>query len=92
MGRLWAHHLRKFFTGARHWSRLVVVLIAGLISVRAAQAGVDRLLKIGIYTDLECFFHRWQPAQTHIVFDYTPFELLDYTQPHNSGYLILGIP
>jgi uncharacterized protein YmfQ (DUF2313 family) len=37
----------------------------------SGQCGVDPHLRIGLATDLECLFLRWQPAQTQIVFDYS---------------------
>lgn len=37
----------------------------------SGQCGVDPHLYIGLATDLECLFLRWQPAQTQIVFDYS---------------------
>jgi len=37
----------------------------------AGECGVDHHLEIGLATDLECLFRRWQPAQTDIVFDYS---------------------
>jgi uncharacterized protein YmfQ (DUF2313 family) len=37
----------------------------------SGQCGVDPHLMIGLATDLECLFLRWQPAQTQIVFDYS---------------------
>ena len=58
----------------------------------SSQTGVDRLLRIGVAEDLECVFDRWAPAHTKIVYDYTPFEMLDYQQYGNSQYLVLGIP
>jgi uncharacterized protein YmfQ (DUF2313 family) len=57
----------------------------------SSQCGIDRLLKIGLYDDLECMFNRWKPAHTKIVFDYSPFDLLDFSQVHNTEYLALGI-
>lgn len=37
----------------------------------SGQCGVDPHLIIGLATDLECLFLRWQPAQTRIVYDYS---------------------
>jgi len=37
----------------------------------SGECGVDPHLRIGLATDLECLFRRWQPAQTEIVFDYS---------------------
>ena len=61
-------------------------------SCNSSQTGIDRLLRIGIQADLECFFNRWKPAHTQIVFDYSPFDMLDYSQYNNSQYLAIGIP
>jgi uncharacterized protein YmfQ (DUF2313 family) len=36
-----------------------------------SETGIDRLLRIGIASDLECLFLRWKPAHTDIVFDYS---------------------
>jgi uncharacterized protein YmfQ (DUF2313 family) len=57
----------------------------------SSQCGIDRLLKIYVADDLECIFNRWQPAQTKIVYDYSPLESLDFTQVFNTPYLALGI-
>lgn len=57
----------------------------------SSQCGIDRLLKIGIAADLECILNKLQPAHTRIVYDYSPLEALDYTQPFNTQYLALGI-
>jgi uncharacterized protein YmfQ (DUF2313 family) len=57
----------------------------------SSQCGIDRLLKIETAADLECLFNRWQPAHTKIVYDYSPYESLDFTQQFNSIYLALGI-
>jgi uncharacterized protein YmfQ (DUF2313 family) len=56
-----------------------------------SMCGIDRLLRIGLTTDLECIFDRWKPAHTDIVFDYSPFVALDYTEPFNTQYLALGM-
>jgi uncharacterized protein YmfQ (DUF2313 family) len=58
----------------------------------SSRTGVDRLLRIGIADDLECIFNRYKPAHTKIVYDYSPYQSLDYTQPINTQYLPLGIP
>jgi len=36
-----------------------------------SQTGVDPHLRIARATDLECLFHRWAPAQTEPLFDYS---------------------
>jgi uncharacterized protein YmfQ (DUF2313 family) len=60
--------------------------------VAASFVGIDRLLRIGTAEELECFFNRWKPAHTLIIFDYSPKWLLDYTSIANSMYIPLGIP
>lgn len=37
----------------------------------SGECGVDPHLIIGLATDLECLFRRWQPAQDQIVYDYS---------------------
>lgn len=59
--------------------------------VSSSQCGIDRLLAFGIASDLECYLDRWQPAHTKIVYDYSPSECLDFTQPFDTQYLTLGI-
>jgi hypothetical protein len=44
-----------------------------------------------VASDLECIFDRWKPAHTQIVYDYSPMESLDFTQPFDTQYLALGI-
>jgi uncharacterized protein YmfQ (DUF2313 family) len=58
----------------------------------SSRTGTDRLLHIGLASDIECFFDRYKPAHTEIVYDYSPYQALDYTQPMNTQYLPLGIP
>jgi uncharacterized protein YmfQ (DUF2313 family) len=57
-----------------------------------SQTGIDRLLLIGLATDLECILNKYKPAHTKIVFDYAPWAALDYTRLFNTMYLPLGIP
>jgi uncharacterized protein YmfQ (DUF2313 family) len=57
----------------------------------SSQCGIDRLLRIGIPADLECALNRWAPAHTKIVYDFSPFEALDFTQSFNSQYVVLGM-
>jgi uncharacterized protein YmfQ (DUF2313 family) len=59
--------------------------------VASNQVGIDRLLRIGTATDLECILNRWKPAHTQIIFDYSPQESLNFQQPFNTEYLALGI-
>ena len=58
----------------------------------SSQTGIDRLLRIEVASDIECFFDRWKPAHTQIVYDFSPLEGLDYTQLFNTQYLALGVP
>lgn len=57
----------------------------------SSQTGIDRLLFIGIASDLECLLDRWAPAHTKIIYDYSPLESLDFTQIFNTQYLALGM-
>jgi uncharacterized protein YmfQ (DUF2313 family) len=57
----------------------------------SSQCGIDRLLAIGIASDIECALNRWKPAHTQIVYDYSQLESLDFTQLFNTPYLALGI-
>jgi uncharacterized protein YmfQ (DUF2313 family) len=58
----------------------------------ASQTGIDRLLLIGLATNLECILNKYKPAHTKIIFDYSPFTMLDYTKLYNTMYIPLGIP
>jgi uncharacterized protein YmfQ (DUF2313 family) len=60
--------------------------------VASSQTGIDRLLAILGPEDLECILNRWKPAHTYIVYDLSPWEALDFTQPLNSQYLAMGVP
>jgi uncharacterized protein YmfQ (DUF2313 family) len=57
-----------------------------------SQTGIDRLLLIGLFDDLECILRKWKPAHTDIIFDYSPWHALDYTTGFNAFYLPLGMP
>jgi uncharacterized protein YmfQ (DUF2313 family) len=57
----------------------------------SSQCGIDRLLHIWIADDLECILDKLKPAQTQIVYDYSPLAALDFTQFFNTQYLALGI-
>jgi uncharacterized protein YmfQ (DUF2313 family) len=57
----------------------------------SSQTGIDRLLAIGIASDIECVFDKWKPAHTKIIYDYSPWWALDYSQMFNTQYLGLGI-
>jgi uncharacterized protein YmfQ (DUF2313 family) len=56
-----------------------------------SQTGIDRLLRIGLATDLECILDRYAPAHTPIIYDYSPLVDLDFSQRYNNMYLALGI-
>jgi len=57
----------------------------------SSQTGINRLLEIGIADDLECVLDKLKPAQTDIIYDYSPMDALDFTQPFNTQYLALGM-
>jgi uncharacterized protein YmfQ (DUF2313 family) len=59
--------------------------------VASSFCGIDRLLRIGTATDLECLINRWKPAHTYVIYDYSPQQALDFSQPFNSQYIPLGI-
>jgi uncharacterized protein YmfQ (DUF2313 family) len=58
----------------------------------SSMTGRDRLLAIVGPDDLMCVFNRWKPAHTLIVWDFTPWQSLDYTKPLNSMYIPMGLP
>jgi uncharacterized protein YmfQ (DUF2313 family) len=74
-----------------YWTVHVSALSYTYFHCNSSQCGIDRLLKIGIASDLECILDRLKPAHTQIVYDYTPLNGLDFTQPFNTQYLALGI-
>jgi uncharacterized protein YmfQ (DUF2313 family) len=74
-----------------YWTIHVNALSLTYFHCNSSQTGVDRLLDFGVATDLECILNRLKPAQTQIVYDYSPFEQLDFTQLYNSQYLALGM-
>jgi uncharacterized protein YmfQ (DUF2313 family) len=73
------------------WTIHVSALRLTYFHVNSSQCGIDRLLKIGIASDLECVLGNLKPAHTQIVYDYSPLNSLDYTQLFNTQYLALGI-
>ena len=75
-----------------YWTVHVYSLRLSYFYCNASEVGVDRLLLIGLATDLECVLRRWAPAHTQIIFDYSAHWALDYTQPFNTMYLALGVP
>lgn len=75
-----------------YWTVHVYSLRLTYFHCNASMTGIDRLLLIGLATDLECVLRRWKPAHTEIIFDYSPHWALDYTLPFNSMYLALGVP
>jgi uncharacterized protein YmfQ (DUF2313 family) len=74
-----------------YWTIHVSALSYTYFHCNSSQCGIDRLLKIGVAADLECVFDKLKPAHTQIVYDYTPLNGLDFTQPFNTQYLALGI-
>jgi uncharacterized protein YmfQ (DUF2313 family) len=73
---------------------VVVVGALRLTWFRAAQsqAGVDPMVRIALATDLECLIRRYKPAHTDVIFDYSSLFALDFSEPFDSGYLLLGLP
>jgi uncharacterized protein YmfQ (DUF2313 family) len=59
--------------------------------VASSRTGTDRLLAIFGPDDLICILERWKPAHTHIVWDFSPNQALDFTHSSNTQYLPLGI-
>ena len=57
----------------------------------SSQCGIDRLLEIGVPSDLECVFDKLKPAHTQIVYDFSQFDGLNFTDKINSEYLALGM-
>jgi uncharacterized protein YmfQ (DUF2313 family) len=74
-----------------YWTIHVSTLKITYFHVNSSQCGVDRLMAFEVASDLECIFNRWAPAHTKIVYDYSPNEALDFTQPFDAQYLALGI-
>jgi len=75
-----------------YWTVTVNTLKMLYFRCRQSRCG-DRLLSIGLATDLECLLRRYKPAHTEIIFDYaSAVSNLDYSKPYNSGYLIMGLP
>jgi uncharacterized protein YmfQ (DUF2313 family) len=74
-----------------YWTVHVGSLALSYFHVNSSQCGIDRLLAIKIADDLECILDRLKPAQTDIVYDYSPLEALDFTQAFNTQYLALGM-
>jgi uncharacterized protein YmfQ (DUF2313 family) len=74
-----------------YWTVHVSALSLTYFHVNSSQCGIDRLLDIGIATDLECVLGKLKPAHTQIVYDYSPLDALDFTQLYNTEYLALGI-
>jgi uncharacterized protein YmfQ (DUF2313 family) len=74
-----------------YWTIHVSALSYEYFHCNSSQCGVDRLLEIGIASDLECAFGKLKPAHTQIVYDYSPMDALDFTQLYNTEYLALGM-
>ncbi|HEY2243451.1 MAG TPA: putative phage tail protein [Xanthobacteraceae bacterium] len=74
-----------------YWTVHVSSLALRYFHCNSSQCGIDRLLAIALATDLECVLNRWKPAHTKIVYDYSAYMALDFTQLFNTQYLALGI-
>jgi len=75
-----------------YWTVHVDSLKFVYLRTGGSQCG-DRLMSIGLATDLECILRRYKPAHTEIIFDYSSsITGLDYSKSYNSGYYILGLP
>jgi uncharacterized protein YmfQ (DUF2313 family) len=74
-----------------YWTVHVSALSLTYFHCNSSQCGIDRLLDIGIASDLECALGKDKPGHTEIVYDYSPLDSLDFTQPFNTEYLALGI-
>ena len=74
-----------------YWTVHIFTLRLSYFHVSASQCGIDRLLTIGLATDLECLLRRYSPAHTQILFDYTTLLGLNFQDPFDSAYLIMGI-
>jgi uncharacterized protein YmfQ (DUF2313 family) len=74
-----------------YWTIHVSALSLTYFHCNSSQCGIDRLLDIGVATDLECALGKLKPAHTQIVYDYSPLDALDFTQLYNTEYLALGI-
>jgi uncharacterized protein YmfQ (DUF2313 family) len=74
-----------------YWTIHVSSLKVTYFHCNSSQCGIDRLMAFEIASDLECVFDKWKPAHTEIVYDYSPMESLDFTQPFDTQYLTLGI-
>ena len=74
-----------------YWVVHVFTLRLSYFHVSASECGVDRLLTIGLATDLECLIRRYSPAHTQVIFDYSTLIGLNFQAPYDSAYLVLGI-
>ena len=72
-----------------YWTINVNAVRVSYFHCASGQCGIDRLLTIGLATDLECLLRRWKPAHTEIIFDYSVSVGLDFSKPTNSGNLLL---
>lgn len=75
-----------------YWRIHVNALRISYFHTSSGECGRDRLLSIGLATDLECLLRRYKPGHTDIIFDYSAVAELDYSQPVDSGYIMLGVP
>jgi uncharacterized protein YmfQ (DUF2313 family) len=53
------------------WTVLVLQPRLSWFRAGSGEAGVDPLLQIGIFTDLECMMNRIKPAHSFLTFDYS---------------------
>ena len=75
-----AYHMRWEIGGPEmrfYWTIHVTTAALTWFRCGSGQCGVDPHLRIGLATDLVCILHRWKPAQTEIVFDYSNLEAGD---------------
>lgn len=75
-----------------YWVVVVGALRLTWFRAGEGQAGVDPMVRIALATDLECLIRRYKPAHTDVVFDYSALFALDFSEPFDSGYLLLGLP
>jgi uncharacterized protein YmfQ (DUF2313 family) len=72
-----------------YWTVHVDQLRISYFYCASGQCGIDPLSSVAIATDLECILRRYAPGHTVIVFNYTNKYQLDFSEPFNSGYLLL---
>jgi uncharacterized protein YmfQ (DUF2313 family) len=72
-----------------YWSVSVNALRYTWFRASSGQAGVNHHLEFGLATDLECILHRWKPAHTDIIFDYSPMLAMDFSQAFDSSFILM---